>query len=125
MKTVTVHHVILSIVNHDELSAHDIAQVLESSHYYPNNCIHPTVIRQDVVTIHNYTDQHPINSTITHGDYFRQLFPQTQIPQLTHAEITFIKELIQQVTFHPQFDSDFTYPEQAELLQSLDQKLNR
>lgn len=69
-----VHAVTILIVDHDDLGAQEIQNVLENQNY-PNDCIRPCVMRVDTQTV-EWTDEHPLNGTRTMRAAFEELFPQ-------------------------------------------------
>jgi hypothetical protein len=69
---VKVHAVMLFIVDHDNLGADEIQEVLENQRY-PNHCIRPSVMRIDTREV-EWTDQHPLNVTRTMRSAFEELF---------------------------------------------------
>jgi hypothetical protein len=54
-----VHRIVVSIVDHDELGAAEVASVLESANY-PNDCIGPRVVSTDTREV-EWADDHPLN----------------------------------------------------------------
>ena len=68
-----VHRVTLLVVDHDELGADEIQQVIESVNY-PNGCMIPSVMSVESREIGEWHDGHPLNSCDTQESAFEALF---------------------------------------------------
>jgi len=76
-----IHKVTLLIVDHDDLGADGVKDVIENVHY-PNHCIGPSVMQVDTREV-EWTDDHPLNKR----DTWRATFASMFAGQLT-AEVT-------------------------------------
>ena len=76
-----VHRVEILIVDHDDLGADGIRQVLESTRY-PNHCISPQVAAVQTREV-DWTDGHPLNQKRSWRAAFAALFANP--PQQTQA----------------------------------------
>ncbi len=71
-RPVKVHRIVLMVVDHDDLGAEDVAEVLEETKY-PNWCIHPHVMGTETREV-EWHDEHPLNRTDSLKEAFRALF---------------------------------------------------
>jgi len=71
MKT-KVHKVELLIVDHDNVGADEIMDVIENQKY-PNHCISPSVMSTETVEI-DYHDGHPFNLTNKQTEEYERVF---------------------------------------------------
>lgn len=67
-----VHRVELLVVDHDDLGADGVAEVLEHTKYH-NRCISPNVKRVETAEV-EWSDDHPLNHTSTEDAAYRELF---------------------------------------------------
>jgi len=68
------HIVILKIIDHDEIGADEIKDVIENVHY-PNHCISPDVVSIKTAEIGEWHDDHPLNFTESADTEWLKLFP--------------------------------------------------
>lgn len=54
-----IHKVTILVVDHDDLGADDVADVIRNAHY-PNHCISPTIVETQTVES-EWADDHPLN----------------------------------------------------------------
>lgn len=67
-----VHRIVLLVVDHDDLGANGVIDVLENVRY-PNHCIYPKVMTVDTC-VTDWTDDHPLNSDRTMQKEFEKMF---------------------------------------------------
>jgi hypothetical protein len=67
-----VFKVELLIVNHDNLTMNEIAEVIENANY-PNDCIGPQVMEITSREV-EWSDEHPLNKRTTQADAYKELF---------------------------------------------------
>ena len=72
MKKTKIHKVVLMIVDHDDIGAADVVEVLENTRY-PNHCIGPHVMHTETREV-EWTDDHPLNQRGTSAKTFETLF---------------------------------------------------
>ena len=63
----------LLIIDHDQLGASAIKQVIEQTRY-TNHCINPAVVCVQWADIGEWSDSHPLNRRDTWIDEFRRIF---------------------------------------------------
>lgn len=68
-----VHKVTICIVDHDQIGADGIAEVIENESW-PNHCINPQVVDVETVDIGEWNDNHPLNNNRTFESTFNKLF---------------------------------------------------
>lgn len=68
-----VHRIVLYVVDHDQVGATDVREVLEHTHY-PNRCIAPRVVSVETQPV-EWDDDHPLNMRTTAATAFAELFP--------------------------------------------------
>ena len=67
-----VHKVTLLIIDHDDLGADEVREVIENTRY-PNRCIAPDVMAIETREV-KWSDDHPLNKHDTHRQAFVELF---------------------------------------------------
>lgn len=67
-----VHAVLLMVVDHDDLGADRVADVIQNVRY-PNHCIAPRVMRIDTKEV-DFSDEHPLNQSATSRRMFFEMF---------------------------------------------------
>lgn len=67
-----VHRVVLLIVDHDDMGASGVAQVIENARY-PNRCVSPDVMEIETVQV-EWSDDHPLNLRDTRMAEYERLF---------------------------------------------------
>jgi hypothetical protein len=71
-----VHKIEIIIVDHDELGATEIKQVIENSRY-PNHCISPNVHNIKTIEIGAWDDNSPFNFITKQNAEFERIFNST------------------------------------------------
>lgn len=71
--TTEVHRVVLYVVDHDQVGAADVREMLEHTRY-PNRCIAPHVVSVETQAV-EWDDDHPLNTRATAAATFAELFP--------------------------------------------------
>lgn len=77
---ISVHKVVLCIVDFDEVESKDIIQVIENTKY-PNHCIGPKVSKIESREV-DWSDEHPLNQKNQWSNAFENLFKDTEGPEL-------------------------------------------
>lgn len=72
METTKVHRVTLTIIDHDDLGADGVREVLEHARY-ANRCISPRVMAVETRDV-EWSDAHPLNHAATADAAIRALF---------------------------------------------------
>ena len=67
-----VHLMTLVVIDHDDLGAEEVRQLLENTRY-PNDCMYPDAIHS-VTRVVDWSDDHPLNNPITWESALRDLF---------------------------------------------------
>lgn len=74
MRTTKAYRVTLLVIDHDDIGADDVHQVIEGQRF-PNDCIRPKVLTTEVSDIGVWYDRHPLNlrsTTLSEiGSYFK------------------------------------------------------
>lgn len=70
--SVKVHKVTVLVVDHDNLGAEGIKNVLHNTHY-PNHCLNPQVMDVQTTEV-EWDDSHPLNRSSTQEEEFQRLF---------------------------------------------------
>ena len=73
-KIMEVHKITLIVIDHDEVGADGIKEMLESTKY-PNHCMAPDVRLIETVDIGEWTDEHPLNYLTSREAELGKLFP--------------------------------------------------
>jgi hypothetical protein len=71
--TTEVHRVVLYVVDHDQVGAAGVREMLEYTRY-PNRCIAPHVVSVETQAV-EWDDDHPLNTRATAAAAFAELFP--------------------------------------------------
>lgn len=91
--TTEVHRVVLYVVDHDQVGAADVREMLEHTRY-PNRCIAPHVVSVETQAV-EWDDDHPLNTRATAAAAFAELFPARA--EHTQQAVLGIEEAIQAV----------------------------
>ena len=73
-----VHRVVLYVVDHDQVGAAGVREVLEHARY-PNYCISPHTVSVETRAV-EWADDHPLNMRSTSAAAFAELFPARPTP---------------------------------------------
>ena len=68
-----VHKIELYVVDFDGVGSIGVKETLENANF-PNDCISPNVIDVQTVDIGEWSDDHPLNSTLTAKQEISRLF---------------------------------------------------
>jgi hypothetical protein len=105
-----VYKIELAIIDHDDIGAEAIKEVLENTRY-PNRCISPKVLTVEGKDIGEWYDEHPLNYTTTQKQELARLFspwlPITTAPRDGTRIIFFYGE--RQAIFTAWYDMDYSY----------------
>lgn len=71
-RRVRVHRIEVLVIDHDDLGAEEVCQVIEDTRY-PNRCIRPEVKRAETREV-EWSDDHPLNHDDTADEAYRALF---------------------------------------------------
>lgn len=75
-----IHKLTVLIVDHDELGADEVKQVLENQRY-PNHCLGPHVMQMETREV-EWNDDHPLNRGDTQAETFGKMFPSSDATEL-------------------------------------------
>ena len=67
-----VHRIVICVVDHDDVGANGVREVLENARY-PNHCIRPTVVSVDTRDV-EWSDDHLLNQSGRTKIAFAELF---------------------------------------------------
>lgn len=76
-KVVKVHKVEIMIIDHDQLGAEGVRDVIMNQ-VWPNDCIMPKVTSVESQDV-EYHDQHPLNIGLLWRDAYAKLFPGSKV----------------------------------------------
>lgn len=78
------HLITVLVVDHDNLGAEGIQQVMLNVRY-PNRCIMPDFLAVKTAEIGEWSDDHPLNNTSTAADEVARLFAEPAKAQRYHT----------------------------------------
>lgn len=93
--TTEVHRVVLYVVDHDQVGAADVREMLEHTRY-PNRCIAPRVVSVETQAV-EWDDDHPLNTRATAAAAFAELFPARAEHAQQPASVPGVEEAIRAV----------------------------